>query len=62
MRAQSSKVLPYHFELASVVTYINNEDSSSESQINIRKQASHRVIKEYKWVQVHNMFSHVEQH
>ena len=36
----ASKVLPYRFEPASVSNYSDNEDSTSESETDIRKQAS----------------------
>ena len=36
----ASEVLPYHFEPVSVSNYSNNEDSTSESETDIREQAS----------------------
>ena len=36
----ASEVLPYYFEPVSIASYSDNEDSSSESETNIREQAS----------------------
>ena len=63
-RESMSEVLPYRFEPVSVSNYSDNEDSTSESETNIREQArfTERLYREYRLVRVREMLNHVERY